>query len=325
MHRFQEWLVLKEIGETKIEKRDGKEIFSNPVMETAMYMAYRAAYDPIAQKDNKDPDAMAWGHGEWTRPAGGGTRAPAWTFYGSFPTDQELNIIGQELQKNGGKVEATVNSLLKNNPGLLSNVGGVTYRVKGDGLKITGSYGVAKMPKMTAMAHLTHEADQQGLQIFLGVDKELKDMLDASQKLLPKLHQKGIVPTPQLAIAQPPKEVMPLLYNLVSKSDLARGSGDWQGYNPETGAFQFQLSGSGLRDKYIYANKHLWQKQLNSVLGQGVMSNPMLKPMIATYAGAGGDLPPMVVNMVNKTIQSKMPNTPPLGQEGVKWLIQQVS
>lgn len=324
MRRFQEWLVLKEIGETQIEKRLGKDVFSNPAMEAAMYMAYRAAYDPITQKDSNDPNATAWSHGEWTKPASGGTRAPAWTFYGSFPTEQELAVISQEL-KNKGNVETTVNSLLKTNPGLLNNVGGITYRIRGDGLKITGSYGVAKIPKMTALAHLTHEANEQGLQIFLGVDKELKDMLDASSKLMPKLHQKGIVPTPQLAIAQPPKEVMPLLYNMVSQSDLAKGSGDWKGYNPETGAFQFQLSGSGLRDKYIYANKHLWQKQINSVLGPGVMANPMLKPMIATYANSAEPVPPMVVNMVNKTIKSKMPDAPPLGQEGVKWLLQQVS
>jgi len=325
MQRFQDWLVLKEIGETQIQKMTGKQIFSNPAMEAAMYMAYRSAYDPIAQKDNKDPNATSWSHGEWTRPASGGTRAPAWTFYGTFPTEQELNVVNQELQNNGGNVEATINSLLKSNPTLLSNVGGITYRIKDDGVKITGSYGQAKMPKMTAMAHLTHEADQQGLQIFLGVDKELKDMLDSSQKLMPKLHQKGAVPSPQMNIAQPPKEVMPMLYDLISKSNLAQGSGQWQGYNPETGAFKFNLSGSGLRDKYIYANKHLWQKQLQNALGQGVMANPMMKPMIAQYAHTSGDLPPMVVNMVNKTLQSKMPNAPPLGQEGVKWLLQQVS
>lgn len=330
---FKEWLqsenfLFREIGEMPIQKITGSEIFKNPALETAMYMAYRLAYDPIAQKDNDDPSAQAWDHGEWTHPSSGGTRAPAWTFYGSFPTQNDLDTIKDALDQHNGNVEQTANYLLSSKTVPLNYMGGISYKVKNKSIKVTGSYGPSTMQartaKMLAMAHLSHDAEDQGNEMLLGVDKELRDMLDAGQKLMPKFHQKGLVRKPALGIDSPPPEVMPLLYKIISTHPAAGGSGEWKGLNPETGAMQFQLSGTGLRDKYIYGNKHLWQNNIKKVLDNSTALESPLAKMALQSVSATGVVPGMLVNMVNKAIQGKMPDAPPLSANGVKWLVNQV-
>ncbi len=334
---FKTWF-LREIGEGDLQKRKGSELFQDPAMEIAMYMLYRMAYDPVSARDYEDDvkshgseeqaksagvkKGVAWSHSEWTYPSSGGTRSPEWTFYGIFPNEADLSVIRQVSGDVPANLQTVADQLLAQGEPKMSYAGGLSYRTLSDSVKLTGSWGGngtgATLAKMRAMTFVVHEAQVQGKEIFTGMDKHLKAMVDAMIPKLDKFHKKGIVPSPQLDLHTPPAEVVPLLYQIITNHPAASGGGSWKGYDADTGAMKYQLSGSGLRDKYAFGNSVMWKKQIQKMLQQSGIKASMLG-----MAGAfGGGANPMVVGMVNQAIQKQMPSAKPLGPTGVSWLLQ---
>lgn len=324
---FKSWII-EEMGENiSIEKKEGMEIISNPPLEVAMYVAYRQAYDPVSQRDGGE---TAWSHGEWTRPSSGGTRAPKWTFYGVFPNQTDLELIKQKLKENNNDIETTANMILKTKEPNLGYVGGVTYRLRNDSIKLTGTFGPedmkARMSKMMAFAHLVEDSKKNGWEVFLGIDSHLRDMIEDAKKIMPRLFKRELVPSENLDLIPPPKDVAGLIYNMVSTNPNWAGSGSWKGYNKETGGMNFDLSGTGSVEKFIYGNAHMWKKNLEAMLNKsGILDSMPVKMAIKTFSSTGMNPPSFVVKMVNDAIQKEMPDAQPIGAEGVKWLLQRIS
>lgn len=307
-----------------IEKKEGSEITSDRSMEVAMYVAYRQAYDPVSQRDG---GKNAWSHEEWTQPNSGGTRAAKWTFYGVFPNQTDLAIIKEKLAENNNNIQATADMILNTKEPNLRYVGGVTYRLRDDSIKLTGTFGTedmkAKMSKMIAFAHLVEDAKKNKWEVFLGIDSHLRDMIEDAKKIMPRLFKRDLVPSKDLDLIPPPKDVGALIYNMISKNPNWKGSGSWNGYNKETGGMNFELSGTGSVEKFIYGNAHMWKKNLQTILNKsGILDSLPVKMAIKTLAMTG--VPSFVVKMFNDALQKEMPDAPPIGPEGVKWLLQRI-
>lgn len=323
---FKSWII-EEMGENiSVEKREGSEITSDPAMQTAMYVAYRLAYDPVAIRDGGD---KAWSHGEWTYPSGGGTRAPKWTFYGVFPNESDLNVIRQKLEQYNDDIQKTADDILETKEPNMGYVGGVTYRLRDDSVKLTGTFGAedmrARMSKMFAFAHLVEDARKNNWEVFLGIDSHLRDMIEDAKKLMPKFFKRGLVPSKDLDLTPPPKDVAGLIYNIVSRNPNWKGSGEWKGFNKETGGMNFQLSGTGAVEKFVYGNAHMWKKHLQSALAKsGVTNNGAVQMAMKTFAMTGMNPPGFVVKMVNDALKKQVPDAPEITPEGVKWLLQRL-
>jgi hypothetical protein len=353
---FKQWFVLSEIGDDPIDTKRGSELFQDPAMECAMYILYRQAYDPVSARDREEdithhmtttgasrqdaeaqfPEKPAWSHREWTRPSGGGTRAPAWLFTGVFPNEQDLEVIRQAMQGGaaatpaaapmesvmGGKaiIQQVADQLL---PTLkMSYAGGLAWRDdKADSIKLTGLWGNNKIAKIRAGATVVHNANQSGKEIFTGADAALKEVIEKAETMMPSFHSKGKVPAPTLGLQQPPKEVIPLLYELLIQHPAAKGSGEWQGYNPETGGMYFQLSGSGKREKFIFGNRPMWKNAISKALQKaGVSSGKAMQAKQALQSGRF--MATMAVTMINQALRKAIPgNWPDVSANGLLWLL----
>lgn len=351
---FKQFFTLCEIGEGNIETKRGAELFGDPAMEAAMYIAYRQAYDPINKKDRDEEiahhtgqglspeeaerkattSATAWSHGEWTYPSSGGTRAPEWIFTGVFPNEQDLNTIrqmmggGQPMEAFGNRknhsmqIQKIGDQIMQSGQLPMSYVGGLAWRDDNPGsIKIVGTWGNNGIAKMRGAAQVVSQANEKGLEIFTGADAQLKQMIDKAEKTMPSFHKKGLVPSPTLGLQSPPKEVIPLLYDILTNHPGARGSGSWTGYNPETGGMKYQLSGSGEREKFIFGNKPMWKSQIGKAL-QGVQPQQLAQAKQALQAG--GMMGNMAANMINQRLQQRFPNAGAVPASGLLWLLSQV-
>ena len=352
---FKQWFVLSEIGEANIETKRGQELFADPAMEAAMYVCYRQAYDPVNKRDREEeiqhhtkqgfsPDeaesrattsATAWSHGEWTYPSSGGTRAPEWIFTGVFPNEQDLNAIRQMMQnghpmeawgnknKSNGQIQKIGDQIMQSGQPNMSYAGGLSWRDDNPGsIKIVGTWGNNGIAKMRGAAQVVTQANEKGLEIFTGADAQLKAMIDNAEKKMPAFHKKGIVPAPTLGLQSPPKEVIPLLYNILTNHPGARGSGQWTGHNPETGGMKYQLSGSGEREKFIFGNKPMWKSQIGKAF-QGVNPQQLIQAKQALQAG--GMMGTMAANMINQKLKQKFPDAGDVPAAGLLWLLNQAA
>lgn len=349
---FKQWFTICEIGEGNIETKRGADLFGDPAMETAMYITYRQAYDPVNKRDREEEiqhhttqglspeeadrkattSATAWSHGEWTRPASGGTRAPEWLFTGIFPNEQDLTAIREMMQSSpmeawnnkagNGQIQKIGDQIMQSGQLPMSYAGGLSWRDNNPGsIKIVGTWGNNGIAKMRGAAQVVTQANESGLEIFTGADAQLKQMIDNAEKKMPIFHKKGLVPAPTLGLQSPPKEVIPLLYDILTKHPGARGSGQWTGHNPETGGMKFQLSGSGEREKFIFGNKPMWKSQIGKAL-QGV--NPQQLMQAKQALETGGMMGNMAANMINQKLKEKFPNAGNIPASGLLWLLNQM-
>ena len=336
---FRKWM-LSELSEVILTHK-GSELFNNPAMEVAMYMLYRHAYDPISTADREEEinhhvskgvdrsdaeslaksSGKAWSHREWTKPSGGGTRSPEWVFAGIFPSENDLQIIQQSLN---GPTQQVADQLLASGQPSLSQCGGLSYRDDQPGvIKLTGMGGQNTTAKMRAAAEVIHKANTSGQEIFTGADSALKDLIDRAEGKMEKFHKRGIVPAPSLGLSTPPKEVMPLLYNVIVNNPAARSGGEWTGYNQNTGALKINLAGSGEREKFIYGNKQMWKNSITKALSKSGMT-PEKAQEVKSYLSGGGFMAQMATSQINKTLKSSFPNAPDVPTTGLIWLLNQL-
>ena len=336
---FKALLYLVEAAGEALEKKRGESFLNDPIMKAAMYLAYRASYDDVAKKDHQEAIQHSMMQGKSQEEAesentfqppwevkdwigtDGVSRAPNWIFYGRFPNDQDLQIVGEQLKQFNGNI----NDLANNTNIKLPNVGGISYRDTRDGsVKMTGLWGWNSRAKMLAVANMTHEANQNNKPILTGADSQLMDMIKRSEPLISKLHEKdpAKVPSPTLGLSTPPKEVIPFLYDIIANSPAASGGGKWSGYNDD-GSLNFDLSGVGMRKKFILANKAMWSNQINQLLKKAGMNSNMLgylKDSLRDPSSAN-----MTTQMVNSKIQKMMPGVKPLTPETLKWIVDQAA
>jgi hypothetical protein len=309
---FREWLI-NEIGEGVMQTKHGSELFADPAMEIAMYMLYRQAYDSVSERDF----GKAWSIDQWKTPSAGGTRAPAWEFTGIFPNESDLQLIRNEM---GDDAQETADKLISAGRPTLSNCGGLSWRERPGMIKLTGMWGSNSFAKMRAGAEVVHHANTNGMEIFTGADAALKDIIEKAERVMPKFYKMGKVPSPTMGLETPPKEVIPLLYDIIAKNPSARGSGEWTGYNPNTGAMKFNLSGSGERDKFIYGNKLMWQKGISKALSSLGIGSGQIE-MAKKALGAGGFMASMASHQINKALKNYYPNVPEIPPSGLLWLL----
>ena len=183
--RFNEWMILAEIGEEQIESKQGHDLFEDPAMEIAMYMLYRQAYDPISVADREEEinhhmtkhgvdrasaekmstsPSTAWSYRDWNY---SGNRAPSWKFCGTFPSESDLEIIRNHIKsydnygKYGNKMQEIADELLELDSPSLSKCGGLSYRYGRHGMvKLTGMWGKNSIAKMRGAAEVIHLANQ---------------------------------------------------------------------------------------------------------------------------------------------------------------------
>lgn len=311
---FRNWINLVELTTGELETVRGAQVFQNPALEVAMYMLYRQAYDSISE------GGSAWSHSEWTRPSTGGTRAPAWIFTGIFPNEAELSVIQQALGESNDVQQVADQLLEAGNPALFQ-CGGVSYRDDKPGMiKLTGMWGKSSPAKMRAAAQIIHQANVSQKEIFTGADAALKNLIDKAEEKMPKFHQKGIVPAPSLGLSTPPKEVIPLLYDILVKNPAASSGGHWQGYNPETGGLKINLTGTGEREKFIYGNKQLWKNSVSKALAKGGVG-PDKVTQAKQFLSAGGMMGNMAANQINKVLQKSFPGSAFVPASGLLWLL----
>lgn len=319
--------------EVALQDISGEQVMANPLMKAAMYIAYRASYDEVVKRDyeedkqqaiaqGQDPStiqlATAWSLDNWMYPPGGGTRAPHWNFLGILPTEQDLQAVEAGLQKYNGDIQALADSGEIRFPA----VGGITYRDKGESIKLTGLFGWSAQAKGLALAQVSNEANAAGKSIFTGADSHLVDLMDRSAPLFAKLHKRrpDLVKYPTIGLTPPPKDIVPFLYELVSKSPEFSGGGSWAGYNPD-GSLNFNLGGSGIRKKFLLGNPVFWRTQIQKVLQRaGVDAKQLGQLKMALRFGAGG----IATNMVNKKLAQRGITTP-LSPDGIKWVLSQVA
>jgi hypothetical protein len=337
MLSFKALLYLVETANEGLEKKVGSDFLSDPLMKTAMYLAYRASYDDVAKKDHEEgiQNSIAQGYSReeaeqqnkfqppWSLEnwiGGYQKRAPAWTFYGRFPSDQDLQIIGEKLKEHNNDIEAVAKDNIQ-----LPNVGGITYKEKDqDSIKLTGLFGWNSRAKMLAIANLTHEANLNNKSILTGADAQLMGMIKRSEPLISKMHQKdpSKIPSPTLGLSTPPPEVIPFLYSIISSSPIATGGGSWDGYNDD-GSMNFNLSGIGMRKKFILGNKPLWNKQIGSFIQKAGIDPNMLVQLKHTLADPNSAQ--IATQMVNKKIQQMMPGSKPLTPSALQWIVNQAA
>jgi len=347
---FKQWLVLTEIGESNIETKRGSELFADPAMEVAMYVLYRHSYDPINKRDREEeikhhvsqgssPDeaeglaktsAVGWSHGEWTKPSSGGTRSPKWIFTGTFPNEQDLNAIRAMMGQSQGfggnpQIQQIADQIIQTGQPSMQYAGGLSWRDDKPGsIKIVGTWGNNSIAKMRAAAQVINNANTKGLEVFTGADAQLRQMIDDAEKKMPKFHQKGIVPAPTLGLQTPPKEVIPLLYDMLTQHPAARGSGDWDGFNPETGGMYMNLSGTGRREKFVYGNKPMWKNGIGKALQKaGVTADKAGQARMALQSG--GPMAGMAAQMINQKLKKIFPNSNDIPASGLIWLLSQVA
>lgn len=329
---FKEWFLSEEIRiwfenieAAGLQQEVGDNIFKNPLMKAAMYLAYRASYDDVAKKDyeealEKGQNAQfkpAWSMTDWMESPLGGIRAPEWTFLGKFPTQQDLQLIKQKLPEFNGNIQELADSKTVELP----EVGGIAYRDQGSGFKATGLWGWNKRAKMMAVAHMVHQANEKNAQIFTGADKNLMDLIEKGKNLLPKMHAKepDKYPSPHLDLTSPPPELTPFLYKVITQHPLAYGGGKWTGYNPD-GSLNMNLGGTGMVTKFPLGNKPMWKNHIGNALKQmGIGQNEVEKLKMAMNGPSFMAMGAM--QMVNQKIKEKFPDSPPLSQKAIKWLL----
>lgn len=350
---FKQWFVLNEIGDAAIETKRGSELFADPAMEAAMYVLYRHAYDPINKRDREEEiqhhtsqgsspeeaESMAttspvgWSHGEWTKPSSGGTRSPKWIFTGVFPNQQDLETIRQMMQGGGGApmegansqaVQRVADQIIQQGQPNFKYAGGLSWRDDKPGsVKIVGMWGNSGMAKIQAASEVVHNANQKGLEIFTGADAALKQIIDSAEQKMPKFHAAGKTAAPTLGLTTPPKEVIPLLYDMLTQHPAAQGSGKWTGYNPETGGMKFQLSGSGEREKFVYGNKPMWKNGIGKALAKAGVS-PSKAAQAKMALQGGGVMGNMAASMINQKLQQNFPGSGAIPASGLLWLLNQM-
>lgn len=311
---FKNWFDLTELTTGELETVRGAQVFQNPALQVAMYMLYRQAYDSISE------GGSAWSHSEWTRPSTGGTRAPAWIFTGIFPNEAELSVIQQALEGNHD-IQQVADQLLASGSPALFQCGGVSYRDDKPGMiKLTGMWGKSSPAKMRAAAEIIHQANVTQKEIFTGADQALKNLIDKAEEKMPKFHQKGMVPAPSLGLSTPPKEVVPLLYDILVQNPAASSGGHWTGYNPETGGLKINLTGSGEREKFIYGNRQMWKNSVSKALAKsGVGPNQVAQAK--QILSGGGMMANMAANQINKALQKSFPGAANVPASGLLWLL----
>jgi hypothetical protein len=303
---------MNEVGDGAMQTKQGSDLFADPAMEIAMYMLYRQAYDPVSERDS----GKAWSMEQWKTPSAGGTRAPAWMFTGIFPNESDLQIIRQQE----GDPQEVADKLIASGQPSFSNCGGLSWRERPGMVKLTGMWGANAFAKMRAGADVVHHANTNGLEIFTGADSALKDIIQKAERIMPKFHKMGKVPAPTMGLETPPKEVIPLLYDIITKNPSARGSGEWTGYDANTGALKFNLSGSGERDKFIYGNRLMWQNGISKALSKLGIDHGKLE-MAKKALTAGGFMGSMAANQINKALRSYYPNVAAIPPSGLIWLL----
>jgi hypothetical protein len=350
---FKQWMILSEVSDSTIATYRGAELFKDPAMEVAMYMLYRQAYDPISSADREEEinhhmtnhgigreeaegmaksSGKAWSHGEWTKPSSGGTRSPEWVFSGIFPNESDLEIIRQSTQGiqgyNKSAIQQIADQLLAAGQPALKECGGLSYRDDSpEVIKLTGTWGANTTAKMRSAAAVIHKANTDGRQIFTGADSKLKELIDRANDPngpMGKFHKKGMVPSPTLGLSTPPKEVIPLLYDVIVSSPSANSGGQWTGYNADTGALKINLAGSGQREKFIYGNKPMWQKSITQALNKSGFSAPAKLQQAKSALDAGGFMAQMASQQINKVLKQSFPNAPDVPATGLSWLLNQV-
>ena len=321
---FKFW-ILNEISlsDISVEKLDGSKLHADPALELAMYIAYRMTYDEIT-------NGNSWSHQEWTYPASGGTRAPHWIFYGTFPTQKDKDKLTEILEKNNYNIQKAADYLLKNPIINLKYVSGICYRIRnGKSIKMTGTYGSnfpsAKIAKMIAFSKLIEEAEDNNLEIFIGVDENIRNLIGSIKTMMPKLKEKGLVTKPELDLHEPPKDVAELIYNIVSNNPDYLGSGTWGGFNKETGGLKFDLSGTGFVEKFVFGNSALWKSQLIKALNNPeLLNNSIARTFLDTFKKTKIKPPQMIVNLINKAIKKYIPNASDISADGIKWVLERL-
>jgi hypothetical protein len=316
--RFREF-ILNEIGEQGIETRRGYDLLDDPAMEIAMYVLYRHAYDAVSARDF----GQAWSFRSWKKPSTGGTRAPAWVFTGVFPTESDLEIIRQQIDSTED-VQTLAEKILSSGVPNLSRYGGISWRDDKHGvIKLTGMWGTNNIAKLRAGAEIVHKANIENKEIFTGADSALKDLLNRAEKSMPRFHKMGMVPSPKLGLTTPPKEIVPLLYDIITSNPAASGGGSWTGINPETGALKYNLSGTGEREKFIYGNPTMWRNGISKALSK-IGIQPEQIEMGKKALRAGGIMASMAASHMNKALRNYFPNVSEISPLGLLWLLDHV-
>jgi hypothetical protein len=329
-HGFKFWLEMSTMIDAGTNSISGAEVVQNHVMKAAMYIAYRAAYDEIAKKDHeeailaaqdngKNPNEVtfqpAWSLNDWLYD---GSRAAKWTYLGNLPSEADLASVKKGLEEYKNNIQALADSGKVSMP----SVGGITYRDKGDGIKLTGAFGSNAKAKGAALVKLNQLADQENKSIFTGADSQLVDMLDRSREVLAKLHKRagGNANVPTVTLERPPVDIVPFLYQIISKSPEFSGGGSWSGHNPD-GSLNFDLNGVGMRKKFLLGNKVFWKNQISKILsnagvGPDKIAQLRMSMNLGPFAGIG-------VSMVNKAL-NKQGYATNLSADSIRWILKQL-